>query len=87
MKNEFELRARRSKRDYCLPFKLAMVGKVGRGELSCKQAQRCYGIQGRSTVLIWCRCYAMYFVTLQASGPAFPIASPTMDQSLEQRIR
>ena len=44
-------RARRSQRDYSLPFKLAVVGEVGRGELSYKQAQRRYGIQGRSTVL------------------------------------
>ena len=44
-------RARRSQRDYSLPFKLAVVGEVGRGELSYKQAQRRYGIQGRTTVL------------------------------------
>ena len=51
MQNPSEPRARRSQRDYRLPVKLAVVGEVGRGELRCKQAQRRYGIQGRSTVL------------------------------------
>lgn len=53
-----EKRLRRSQRDYSLPFKLSVVGEVARGELSYKQAQRRYGIQGRSTVLTWCRKYA-----------------------------
>ena len=57
MQNESELC------DYSLPFKLAVVGEVGRGELSYKQAQRRYGIQGRSTVLSWCQCYASHLVT------------------------
>ena len=36
-------------------FKLAVVSQVERGELTYKQAQRQYGIQGRSTVLVWLR--------------------------------
>ena len=87
MQNPSAPRARRSQRDYRLPVKLAVVGEVGRGELRYKQAQRRYGIQGRSTVLTWCRRYATHFVTFQASGPASPIASPAMDQSPEQRIK
>ena len=55
MKNPSEPRVRRSQRDYSLLFTLAVVGEVGRGELSDTQAQRRYGIQGRSTVLTWCR--------------------------------
>lgn len=50
MRTEFEARARRSQRDYSLPFKLTVVGEVGRDELSHYQTQRRYGIQGRSTV-------------------------------------
>ena len=42
MKNESEPRAWRSQRDHGLPVKLAVVGEVGRGEWSCKQAQRRY---------------------------------------------
>ena len=41
---------RRSQRDYTLGFKLAVVDQVEKGELSYNEAQRRYGIQGRSTV-------------------------------------
>lgn len=47
--------ARRSQRDYSLSFKLAVVDQVEKGEMSYKQAQERYGIQGRSTVLTWLR--------------------------------
>ncbi len=47
--------SRRTRRDYPLGFKLAVVQQVEEGELSYKQAQRHYGIQGRSTVLVWLR--------------------------------
>lgn len=46
---------RRSQRDYPLGFKLAVVEQVEKGEMSYKQAQHHYGIQGRSTVLVWLR--------------------------------
>ena len=46
---------RRSQRDYTLAFKLAVVDQVEKGELSYKEAQTRYGIQGRSTVLVWLR--------------------------------
>ena len=87
MENPIEPRVRRSQRDYSLPFKLAVVGEVGRGELSYKQAQRRYGIQGRTTVLTWCRCYASHFVTSQAAGPISPGTTPTVEQTPEQRIK
>ncbi len=87
MKTDNEARTRRSQRDYSLPFKLAVVGEVGRGELSYKQAQRRYGIQGRSTVLTWCRRYATHFVTFQAAGPTFPGTTPAVDPTPEQRIK
>ena len=48
-------REKRTQRDYTLAFKLAVVDEVERGELTYKQAQRRYGIQGRSTVLAWLR--------------------------------
>ena len=87
MKNPSEPRVRRSQRDYSLPFKLAVVGEVGRGELSYKQAQRRYGIQGRSTVLTWCRRYASQFVTFQTVGPIFPAGTHAVDPTPEQRIK
>ena len=48
-------RVRRSRYDYTLTFKLAVVERVERGELSYRQAQLHYGIQGRATVLNWLR--------------------------------
>lgn len=49
--------SKRTQRDYPLAFKLAVVDQVERGELSQADAQRCYGIQGHSTVLVWLRRY------------------------------
>ncbi len=46
---------KRTQRDYTLAFKLAVVDQVEKGELTYKQAQSHYGIQGRSTVLVWLR--------------------------------
>ena len=46
---------RRSQRDYTLTFKLSVVDQVERGELSYKEAQERYGIQGKTTVLMWLR--------------------------------
>lgn len=46
---------KRTQRDYTLAFKLAVVDQVEKGELTYKQAQAKYGIQGRSTVLVWLR--------------------------------
>ena len=46
---------KRTQRDYTLAFKLAVVDQVEKGEMTYKQAQTYYGIQGRSTVLVWLR--------------------------------
>lgn len=48
-------RKKRTQRDYSLAFKIGVVKEVEKGELTYKQAQRKYGIQGRSTVLVWIR--------------------------------
>lgn len=50
-----ESKQKRTQRDYSLAFKLQVIEEVEKGELSYKQAQRKYGIQGRSTVLVWLR--------------------------------
>jgi transposase-like protein len=50
---------KRTQRDYTLAFKLAVVEAVEKGELTYKQAQHKYGIQGRSTVLVWLRKYGL----------------------------
>jgi transposase len=46
---------KRTQKDYTLAFKLSVVDQVEKGQMSYKQAQKVYGIQGRSTVLVWCR--------------------------------
>jgi transposase len=46
---------KRTQRDYTLAFKLQIVDEVEKGDFTYKEAQRRYGIQGRSTVLIWLR--------------------------------
>lgn len=50
-----ESRIKRTQRDYTLAFKLAVVDQVEKGELTYKQAQERYGIQGKSMVLTWLR--------------------------------
>jgi transposase-like protein len=47
--------SKRTQRDYSLAFKLAVVDQVEKGEMTYKQAQDKYGIQGCSTVLVWLR--------------------------------
>jgi transposase-like protein len=46
---------KRTQKDYSLPFKLQVVDEVEKGHLTWKQSQRKYGIQGKSTVLVWLR--------------------------------
>ena len=48
-------RRKRTQRDYTMGFKLQVVEAVEKGEMTYKQAQNTYGIQGRSTVLTWLR--------------------------------
>lgn len=47
--------SKRTQKDYSLAFKLQVVNEVEKGLLTWKQSQRKYGIQGRSTVLVWLR--------------------------------
>jgi transposase-like protein len=46
---------KRSQRDYGMALKLGVVSAVEKGEMTYKEAQKKYGIQGRSTVLVWLR--------------------------------
>ena len=47
--------SKRTQRDYTLAFKLSVVDQVEKGEMTYKEAQEYYGIQGTSTVLVWLR--------------------------------
>jgi transposase-like protein len=53
--NESKNSLKRTQRDYSLAFKLQVIDEVEKGLLTWKQSQNKYGIQGRSTVLVWLR--------------------------------
>jgi transposase len=46
---------KKTQKDYSLAFKLQIIDEIEKGYLSYKQSQKKYGIQGRSTVLVWLR--------------------------------
>ena len=48
-------RTKRTQKDYSLAFKLQVIEEVEKGEYTYKEVQSKYGIQGRSTVLVWLR--------------------------------
>jgi transposase len=51
---------KRTQKDYSQTLKLQIVGQIERGELSTHQAQKQYGIQSRSTVMLWLRKYGNF---------------------------
>jgi transposase-like protein len=83
-------RTKRTQRDYTLAFKLAVVDEVEKGELTYKQAQKRYGIQGRSTVLVWLRRHGRQdWGSLRGPNQrrSDPVSKSTMPQTPEQRIK
>lgn len=78
MEKVTEEKSRRSQRDYTLGFKLQVVAEVERGDLTYKQAQQKYGIQGRSTVLVWLRKHGRL---------SWDFNPTTMSQTPNQRIK
>jgi transposase-like protein len=81
---------RRSQRDYTLTFKLAVVDQVEKGEMSYKEAQARYGIQGRSTVLVWLRKHGRQDWSQGASirtSRSISVSEPDLPLTPEQRIK
>ena len=81
--------SKRTQRDYSLAFKLAVVDQVEKGELTYKQAQSKYGIQGRSTVLVWLRKHGRLNWS-QGTSPLHPKGEPMTESkelTPEQRIK
>lgn len=76
-------RKKRSQRDYTLAFKLKVVEEVEKGILTYKQAQNTYGIQGRSTVLVWLRKHG----NLDWALPKLNSLSTEKEKTPEQRIK
>lgn len=79
---------KRTQRDYTLAFIQSVVDQVERGELTYKQAQVRYGIQGRSTVLVWLRKHGQQDWSRNGS-PCIPrrAAMPERPLTPEQRIK
>jgi transposase len=81
---------KRTQRDYTLAFKLSVVDQVEKGELSYKEAQQRYGIQGRSTVLVWLRKHGRQRwvdVASSATMSHFSTSDPPKPPTPEQRIK
>ena len=82
--------SKRTQRDYSLAFKLAVVEQVEKGEMTYKQAQDKYGIQGCSTVLVWLRKHGR--LNWSVGTPKFlkqgvVMNRPKTEQTPEQRIK
>ena len=78
--------SKRTQRDYSLAFKLQVVNDVEKGHFTWKQSQKKYGIQGRSTVLVWLRKHGTLDWTSKA--PMKKKAPPkTYISQLEARIK
>lgn len=82
MKNKDAHYVKRTQRDYNLGFKLGIVSEVEKGNYTYKQIQKEYGIQGRSTVLVWLRKYG----TLDWSKPKHRVL-PTSKETPAQKIK
>lgn len=78
---------KRTQRDYTMAFKLAVVEQVEKGELTYKEAQAKYGIQGRSTVLKWLRKLGRQGWGRAASSAAMPIDKEPTPLTPEQQIK
>ena len=82
MKSKEAEHVKRTQRDYPLAFKLRVIYQVEQGEMTYKQAQSYYGIQGRSTVLVWLRKYG----TLDWINP-LKVHMPKAKETPAQRIK
>ncbi|MDC9563476.1 helix-turn-helix domain-containing protein, partial [Pseudoalteromonas sp. GABNB9D] len=74
---------KRTQRDYTLGFKLSIVEQVEKGDFTYKQAQSHYGIQGRSTVLVWLRKHGK----LDWSKPTYIANMPKSKETPAQKIK
>jgi len=81
---------KRSRKDYTLSFKLAVVEQVERGDLTYLEAQDRYGIQGSSTVLTWLRKHGnldWYNLSSSDLKGTMMTKKPALPLTPEQRIK
>lgn len=83
MKNIENKPTKRTQRDYTLGFKLSVVEQVEKGDFTYKQAQAHYGIQGKSTVLVWLRKHGK----LDWSQPIYMNDMPKSKETPAQKIK
>ena len=81
--------AKRTQRDYTMPFKLKVVNDVESGRLSVRQAAFEHGIQAPSTVSEWVRRYGVFNNGGQRVAVEFPPDKSPEDRlmDLEGRLR
>jgi len=89
MDNVDSKRKRRTRCDYTMGFKLQVVAAVEKGDMTYKQAQKIYGIQGRSTVLTWLRKHGRLDWTqpVRLTMPNSPKAKETSAQTIKRLER
>lgn len=80
---------KRTQCDYTMGFKLQVVAAIEKGDMTYKQAQKIYGIQGRSTVLIWLRKHGTLDWTqpMRLTMPKSPKAKETPAQIIKRLER
>lgn len=84
MEETINKREKRTQRDYTMAFKLAVVAQVERGEMTYRQAQSAYGIQGRSTVLKWLRKHG----SLDWNNPSrYRMSNSKIEETPAQKIK
>jgi transposase len=77
---------KRTRKDYSLAFKLQVVDEIENGYLTYKQSQKKYGIQDRSTVLVWLRKHGI--LDWQSKTPMKDLRPPKKHISiLERKIK
>ena len=80
-------RPKRTQRDYTLAFKLGVVERVEKGEFTYKQAQAHFGIQGRSTVLVWLRKHGRLDWSKPFQHPLMPSSKETPAEKIKRLER
>ena len=75
-------RLRRSQKNYTLALRLNIVDLVEKGEFTYKQAQKHFGIQGRTTVLTWLIKHGKLDCSKPIQAPNLPKSKETPIKSL-----
>ncbi len=77
---------KRTQKDYSLSLKLQVVKEIEQGHINTTSAQRKYGIQARSSVVVWLRKYGNFdWENRTPSNMAKTLEQKLME--LEQEVR